>query len=206
MEVTQLTDVPFEVFTIDDAFRREEVEALLGFVEDRVACPAATRDPPFTESPFTNGKVVHPVLSRALFDRVAEAGALPPVFRDRGGRSWEWVGGSRHVFYAVLGPGDLFGIHTDTGSVWERSSAAGGAESLTCSKHTVLVYLNEPPSAFSGGDTEFFTDAFEPTCTVTPRTGRVVAFDIDRYHRGCEVLSGRKVWVGIELVARLRSE
>jgi hypothetical protein len=87
-------------------------------------------------------------------------------------------------------PGNLFGIHTDTGSVYDEIENK-------FSKMTTLVYLTDD---FEGGTTNFFTDAFVPTCTIKPRRGRVLLFDIDRFHEASPVISGVKRWIGVELV------
>jgi Rps23 Pro-64 3,4-dihydroxylase Tpa1-like proline 4-hydroxylase len=108
---------------------------------------------------------------------------------------WELVGPSRHVFYAAMRAGEHFGIHTDTGSEYERTESGA----VSCSKFTMLVYLGED---FVGGACQFYDDAFRETVCVRPKRGRVAFFDIDVFHKACPVESGVKTWLGIELVYR----
>jgi hypothetical protein len=186
--VTHLTDVPFEVFTIDGAFSDAELDALAAFVERR--CALTTPDRGFTNSPFANGKLRLPALAASIHARVRSA--LPDVFADRGGRAWLLEGAGDHVFYARMVPGDRFGIHTDTGSFHDASTGAR-------SRFTALLYLRDD---FEGGETAFYADDFAPTCTVVPKKGRMLVFDIERFHAGQPVASGVKTWVGVELVGR----
>ena len=192
----------FEISTVDGAFSEREIEALAAFVRVRAgsAGPGGCADARFTASPFANGKVLLPRLAASLFDRIAAASALmhSRTYVDRAGLRWELVGPSRHVFYAAMRAGEHFGIHTDTGS--EFDAAAG-----TRSKFTALVYLGDTGVDFDGGATQFYTDDLEPTARIEPRRGRVLLFDIDRFHRACPVERGVKAWIGLELIYKLFS-
>ena len=185
--VTQHTDLPFEVFTIDGALSEMEIDALSAFVDAR--CNRPVRDREFTNSSFVNGKLLLPDLAASFRDAISDA--LPAVYTDAVGTRWTGSGASRYIFYARMVPGNHFGIHTDTGSVSDDATN-------TISKHTVLLYLNDD---FEGGDTSFFTDTFHPLCRITPKRGRILVFDIDRYHMGESVKEGVKKWFGIELVS-----
>ena len=92
--------------------------------------------------------------------------------------------------------GQRFGIHTDTGSEFsEYEDVSTKTKECRKSKFTVLG-----DEEFVGGETQFFTDDFVETVVVAPKRGRVLLFDIDRYHRANEVKRGVKTWIGIELV------
>jgi hypothetical protein len=193
-------DVPFEIATIDGAFTATEIAAMSAFVADRVSKSAAGGggggEAPFTASPFSNGMLPHERLASSLFARISAE--LPKTYVDRAAKRWELVGPSRHVFYAAMRAGDLFGIHTDTGSVYSRDG-----KTLSCSKFTLLIYLGRAGEDFVGGATRFYTDDFVETACVRPEMkGRVLFFDIDRYHKADVVESGLKSWLGFELVYR----
>ena len=189
MQVTQYSQTEFEIFTIDGAFSDAEIDALSSFVDSRILIAS---DKNFTGSGFSNGKLLHPVLAARILSRVTAL--LPETYVDACGVAWMFVDASRHVFYASMSTGDMFGIHTDTGSEYKDE-----LNNRTLSRHTVIIYLND---GFQGGRTTFYSDAFEKTCEIIPQKGRLLAFDIDRYHKGERVLNGTKKWFGIELVAR----
>jgi hypothetical protein len=186
MSTTQksLGEVDWEVFTLDGLFVPTELLELRAYVER-----ALKEGHPFTPSPFANGKRADPALAADIYRRMRPF--LPAVFTDRAGATWRFVGAPDHVMYAEMRPGQQFGLHTDTGC--EHDVARN-----RFSKHTVLVYLNDD---FEGGCTAFYDDAFAPLARVRPKEGRVLAFDIDRFHAGEPVLAGTKRWIGTELVA-----
>jgi hypothetical protein len=184
--LVQHSPIAFEIFTVDGAFSDAEVDALSRFVDAR----GQGSDKPFTNSPFSNGKVIWPDLATRIFAKIKEL--LPETYVDAGGVKWTFIGASRYVFYATMSSGDMFGIHTDTGSEYN-------AMNRTSSKHTAIIYMNDD---FTGGGTTFYTDALTKTYDIVPKMGRMLVFDIDRYHRGECVLTGTKKWIGIELVAR----
>ena len=188
ISVEQHSDIPFEICTIDGAFSEHEIESLALFVK-REQNKNNTRT--FTSSPFVNGKVLAPKLASILYSKFAHV--LPPIFTDRNGKQWSFSQASRHVFYAVMVPGDMFGIHTDTGSEYDDVNSE-------YSKFTVLLYLGDD---FNGGETSFFTDDYVSTAKIIPSKGRILAFDIDRFHKGETVVSGEKLWIGIEIVCQV---
>ena len=79
-------------------------------------------------------------------------------------------------------PGDLFGLHTDTGLYYNPR------ESLK-SRWTLLIYLNDN---FSGGETVFYDTFWKVSKVITPEKGKALLFDIDLWHSGSEVISGTK--------------
>lgn len=101
---------------------------------------------------------------------------------------WKFDGVTKYVMYAVLEPGQSFPIHTDTGAEFSEECE---------SKFTVLIYLNDD---FDGGKTQFFDNNFVKTCSICPKRGRTLVFDIDLFHAGMSIESGTKLWIGTELV------
>lgn len=182
----QHSDLPFEIFTVDGLFSREELDAWERWV---AAAPVENRR--FTNSGFKNGKVVLRHVAELMFARLAPH--LPRTYTDRGGRTWEFVGAPDHVMYSEVMPGQRFALHTDTGCWFAPPEE---------SKFTVLVYL---PTPFRDGATQFYTQDFQPTVAVAPSEaspGRLLAFDIDLFHEGAPVTDGTKRWIGTELVCR----
>lgn len=197
MAVQQHSPLDWEIFTIDGLFSPAELTGLREYV--RVRGTAEVK--PFTPSPFLNGKVADPELADDIYrkmrpflpaaytDRAHELGAA--FGTDRAGAAWRFVGAPGHVMFAEMLPGQLFGLHTDTGCEYDVARNR-------FSKHTVLVYLND---GFEGGRTAFYDDALMPLASIEPKEGRTLAFDIDRFHAGEPVVSGVKRWIGTELVA-----
>jgi hypothetical protein len=171
------------IFVVDGLFTAAELGAFRDFVD---AQGDAVRQ--FTSSDFRNGKVLHEALPALLYERMRPR--LPDVYTDANGVRWEPVGPCRFVMFAEMTDRQGFEMHTDTGCMWD-------SESNRYSRFTLLVYLNDD---FTGGRTEFFDDRFVITDTVAPAVGRALAFDIELWHRGCEVTCGTKRWIGTEIV------
>lgn len=182
--VEQHSSLPFEIATVDGLFTEAELDALA----DRVY--SAEGAGPFTRASFKNGKVVDRKTSALLFSRLQPL--LPSHYTDAQGQSWQFVGGSRCIMFAELLQGQEFDLHTDTGCDYDPDKHEH-------SKFTVLICLTD---AFQGGATQFFTRDFKTIGAVQNCRGRTLIFDIDLPHRGCKVTSGRKVWLGNEIVCR----
>lgn len=181
-----LTDIPFEINTIPNLFAEKEIKEWVHFIE----FPEYTFHRNFTEQPFHNGKIYKPELSTYIFSKIQSY--LPIIYTDRNQISWEFVGPAPYIFYSKLVATNMFGIHTDTGSVYDE-------DKKEYSKFTLLIYLNDD---FVGGETQFYSHLFEKTVSVIPKTNTTLFFDIDLYHQGNEILEGTKYWIGTELVCR----
>jgi hypothetical protein len=99
------------------------------------------------------------------------------------------------VMAGAYGPGDVFGMHTDTGLHWD--AAAG-----TASCWTLLLYLD---AGCAGGETVFYDDAWRESARVAPAAGTAVLFDIATWHRAAPVAAGRKAWLGCEVVGHFEN-
>lgn len=86
-----------------------------------------------------------------------------------------------------------FSLHTDTGLYYNKKDKMR-------SKYTLLIYLNDD---FSGGETVFYNDNFEPVIQIAPKKGMALLFDIDLWHKGNMVTNGKKYWIGCELISHL---
>jgi hypothetical protein len=165
-------------FIVDNLFTDDEIYEWLTFIQK-----IEKKDiRPFTNSQFKNGKVWHPEWSQLMFNRLAPH--IPEQYRHSV---------APYIMFSHIRSGEHFGIHTDTGCVYD-------IEKKEISKFTVLIYLND---TYEGGTTQFYTDDFIPTEEIIPKRGRTLVFDIDLFHKGNEVLSGDKYWVGTELVSKI---
>ena len=90
-------------------------------------------------------------------------------------------------------PDQQFNLHTDTGLFYNRD-----ANEKSC--WTLLIYLNDD---FEGGHTLFYDDKWVLTDTIRPQTGKALLFDIDLWHRGDVLTSGRKHWIGCEIIGKM---
>lgn len=185
MMIKNYTDIPFEIVTIDDIYTIQEINDHIHFIEH-----ADVRERTFTEQSFKNGKIIHQELSDTIYARIQRF--LPNVYVDRNRQTWQPIGASPYIFYSKLVQNNLFGIHTDTGSVYDNSSR-------TYSKFTLLTYLNDE---FCGGNTQFYDDSFGETVTIVPSTNKTLIFDIDLFHKGEMITAGTKYWIGTEIVCR----
>lgn len=182
------TAVSGEVVTLDDAFGEGDLEQMRRIIEE-----AGERGRPFNLlTSFVNGKKADTTISSMLYERLR--GALVP-YRDRCGIEWEPLRASEYIMYADITAGQQFGMHTDTGTVWDERA-------MEFSKFTLLIILNE---GFDGGDTVFYDAEYSHLCDVKHAKGRILLFDIDLPHVGATVTRGRKTWLGTELVYRRKA-
>lgn len=171
------------IIILDDIRTPSELNDYEAFI--READPCTRR---FSDAGFRNGKVTNCTIASQMFERVRSK--LPEIYRDAEGVNWRFVGACRYVMFAELNGGQLFDLHTDTGSEWDT-------EKQLYSKFTLLIYLNDD---FEGGECKFFDNDFQQTLTVFPKCNRTLIFDIARWHKGCQVQNGTKRWIGTELV------
>lgn len=173
----------YSIFTIDNLYTDEELNTFIDYVRN-----SSDKNRSFTNSPFKNGKMIEPDMSRLMFEKIKPN--LPQKYVDTKGVEWTFKNSVKYVFYSDIKEGQMFGIHTDTGSEYNDTNNL-------FSKFTVLTYLNDD---YEGGCTTFFTDDFIQTSVIKPQRGKTLIFDIDLYHKGEKVIKGTKYWIGTELV------
>ena len=156
----------FEIFTVDDVFTELELSRFDGVFEQTESVS------PFTRSAFRNGKAYNTELSTIVWEKLKHL--LPCQYESLSGRTRQFTGCAPFIMFAEMIPGQLFGIHTDTGCVFERKG-------MRESSHTVLIYLTND---VTGGATQFFDASWKSTCSIQPKRNRTLCFDIDLYHRG----------------------
>lgn len=140
----------------------------------------------FTSSgKFKNSKLIDPVLSTFFYDRLTMF-----MKEDRGK---PFLRANNLIMMGEYNPGNSFGMHTDTGLYYDLNTK-------TKSAWTLLIYLNDE---FTGGTTSFYTDHFELTTTIIPKKGTALLFDIDLWHKGDELTSGIKKWIGCEIIGNM---
>jgi hypothetical protein len=179
----QYSEIPFEIFTIDNLYTNDEIEEYLNYVET-----SDSKNPTFSNMEFKNGKIIKQELSNLFYSRISSH--LPNNYIDRNSTMWKYLEASKFIFYSKLKQDESFMIHTDTGSVYDKINNK-------YSKYTVLTYLND---SFEGGQTKFYDKMFKNLVTITPKRNRTLIFDIDLFHSGEQVLSGNKYWIGTELI------
>lgn len=185
-QLQQYSDIPFEIFIIDNLYKQEEILLFKNYVEN-----SDINNRTFTHSEFKNGKIIKPNLSNLMFSRIHNF--LPHKYIDRDNINWKFEAPSKYIMYAKLKTNELFGLHTDTGAEYDVLNNK-------YSKYTVLTYLNDD---FEGGDTVFFDNKFKETCKIKPKCNRTLIFDINLYHMGNPILSGNKYWIGTELICNI---
>lgn len=173
------------VYTIHGLFTEQDLEDFENIIDQGNSC---TRT--FTNSPFKNGKVVMPDVSQRMWDVISPH--LPQFYTDTHSVEYKFVGVPTCIMYAEIQAGQHFGLHTDTGCVYDKQNGK-------YSKFTFLTYLNDD---FVGGATQFYDASFKKTVSIHPERNKTLLFDIDLFHQGCAVVSGRKRWIGSELVCR----
>ncbi len=184
-QLTQYSDTPFEIFTIDNLYTDTELQTFIDYIEN-----ADVTNKRFTNSDFKNGKIVHAEWSKLMYERLMDH--LPPQYVDKNGVQWEFVKCPHIIMYAKIASGEKFSIHTDTGYAYDDATSE-------YSKFTFFTYLND---GFDGGNTQFYDDYFNRTSTINPSRNKTLFFDIDLFHSGESVTKGCKMWIGSELVCR----
>lgn len=94
-----------------------------------------------------------------------------------------------YIAYAYYKTNEVFGLHTDTGTIDHVKNL--------CTGFVLLIYLND---GFSGGQTLFYDDKFNHLVTVRPEKGMALIFDIDMLHEANKVDEGEKYWMGADLM------
>ena len=109
----QYSNIPFEIFTVDDIFCNHEIQIFKDMIET-----ADESNRRFTYSPFKNGKVIDPKIASLMFDRLKPH--LPNIYIDRQSTRWSFYGVPKFIMYAKICKDQHFGIHTDTGCEYEN--------------------------------------------------------------------------------------
>jgi hypothetical protein len=163
-----------KIITIDSLYTEQELDLFKEFIDNKIELK---ENIPFTtEGIFENGKIIHE-WSKLMDTRIKS------FFNG-------YIETCKYIFYSKITPGQQFGIHTDTGCVFDQKNNK-------FSRYTCLTYLNED---YEGGFTKFYDDNFNETITIVPKRNRTLIFDISLFHCGTKVIKGTKYWIGTELV------
>lgn len=142
---------------------------------------------PFTiAGHFSSNKFFDEPLSKHFFSKLKSKAVNDKIDDD-------FVAPNSIIMTGKYNPGGNFGLHTDTGLFYDKSRQ-------TKSKYTLLIYLNDN---FQGGETTFFTNDFQEECTIIPKKGSCLIFDMIKWHKGNEVLNGVKYWIGCEIIGKM---
>ena len=182
MEINQLSSNPFEICSISNIFTEDEINSYIQKIEE-----FSTNENSFnTRDIYKKIKRKDETHSELVFSRIKNI--LPEFYSDRKGIKWKIYGVSDYIFYSHIKENESIGIHSDTGTVFDRIENR-------YSKFTLLTYLTDD---FLGGETIFYTD--EENIQITPETNKTIFFDIDLFHEGLKVVSGNKLWIKSEII------
>lgn len=182
----QHSEHPWEVFTIDNVFSGQTLNDL----EEYVHLSLQNKHRRFSNDvKFKNAKEVNTDIADVIWKGILPH--LPKAYISRDNCVWSFTGPTSHIMYSKITPEDGgFTIHTDTGCIYDTSQNQ-------FSKFTVLIYLTDQ---YDGGQTTFYDDNFKKCFDIQPARGRVLVFDISRFHSGSPISHNEKLWIGTELV------
>lgn len=136
----------------------------------------------FTDSGnFKNHKYIDQDLAEKMFTQL-QTYNLPETF----------LRPNNLIMTGYYKPGDQFGLHTDTGLYYNEAAKEK-------SRWTLLIYLN---TVENEGSTIFYDDEWNETQRIYPVKGNAVLFDIDLWHKGEELHSQSKFWIGCEIIGK----
>ena len=184
--ITQYSDIPYEIFTIDCLYSEKELLEFYNYVKD-----ADPSNRSFTIANFKNGKIINPDWSKLMYNRIKPY--LPKIYIDRLNKTYICRKAIKYIMYSAISKDQMFQIHTDTGYEYDEKKN-------NYSKYTVLTYLNDD---FEGGNTIFYDNNFNQIIKIKPKKGLTLLFDIDFFHSGEKVINNTKYWIGTEIVCYL---
>ena len=182
MEIVSLSSNPYEICSISNLYTEDEIKSYIQLIGE-----FSIKENQFnTRDIYKKIKRKDSIHSGLIFSRIKQL--LPEFYLDRKGIKWEIYGVSDYIFYSHIKENECIGIHSDTGTVYDRIENR-------YSKFTLLTYLTDD---FLGGETIFYTD--DENIQITPETNKTIFFDIDLFHEGNKVVSGNKIWVKTEII------
>ena len=147
---------------------------------DKILNQKKTRS--FTDSGnFTNHKYIDADLTEQMFTQL-QTYNLPETF----------LRPNNLIMTGYYKPGDQFGLHTDTGLYYNEKAKEK-------SRWTLLIYLN---TVEDEGATIFYDDQWQEIKRFYPVQGDAILFDIDLWHKGEELHTQSKFWIGCEIIGK----
>jgi hypothetical protein len=136
----------------------------------------------FTDSGhFTNNKYVDLALAERFFEKLKTFNVSD---------SEKFLRPNKLIMTGFYKPGDQFGLHTDTGLFYDQDAKQK-------SRWTLLIYLN---TVEGEGATVFYDGVWKESMRIYPKEGTAVLFDIDLWHKGEELRTQKKFWIGCEII------
>lgn len=165
-----------QIWTIDNFLSKEECTKFISDINNK------ERVRPFTISgKFKNDRFIDDKLANSFYNKVKKE-IDKPILR-----------ANNLVMTGKYKPGDIFGLHTDTGLYFDLSKGEK-------SNYTLLIYLNDN---FKGGRTIFYDNCFQKIVEIKPKKGMALLFDINLWHKAEEIYEGEKYWIGCEIISKM---
>jgi hypothetical protein len=135
---------------------------------------------PFTDSgKFINDKYINQELAEKFFKKLQTYSISENLLKP-----------NNLIMTGFYKPGDQFGIHTDTGLFYD-------SDKKEKSRWTLLIYLN---TVEGEGATIFYDDTWKESKRIYPTEGTAILFDINLWHKGEELKTQDKYWIGCEVI------
>jgi hypothetical protein len=165
------------IYELDAFLSLDECTEMIDFIKNK------TSTIPFTNSgKFKSDKWFDSEFTDKLFATLSKYNIHDNIIRP-----------NNIVMSGMYKAGDSFSLHTDTGLYYNK-------QTLEETRWTLLIYLNDD---FDGGQTTFYNDDWTIKKIIVPKTGMCILFDIDLWHKGNEILTGEKYWIGCEIVGAM---
>ena len=162
------------IYTLAEFLSKEECDRYIQAIQ------APQKRTNFTDSgKFTNHKYVDQALADIFFAKLQTYKLQEELLRP-----------NNLVMTGFYKPGDQFGLHTDTGLYYNRATHEK-------SRWTLLIYLN---TVEGEGATVFYDEEWKECKRIYPKEGTAILFDIDLWHKGDELLTQFKYWIGCEVI------
>jgi LysM repeat protein len=173
------------IFTIKNFLSDDECDTCIKVINSK------TNTTPFTNSGvFTNDKFIDEKLTNDIFCKLKNYADMNAL------KTMNILSVNNLIMTGKYSIGQEFGIHTDTGLYYDKKNGRK-------TTYTVLIYLNDN---YDGGTTKFYDEEFNETHTIIPCKGMALIFDINEWHKGCQVSNGYKYWIGCELIGNINSK
>jgi prolyl 4-hydroxylase len=170
-----------KIYTIKNFLSAKECDKFIEQIDNKGKTIAFT-----SVGKFKNDKYVDEKLANSFYEKIIST--IDKQIIDR----CKIIKANNLIMTGKYAPNQQFGMHTDTGLYFNKK------EKLK-SRYTLLIYLNDN---YEGGETSFYDQKFQHILDIKPQKNMALLFDIDMWHKGKQVLSEHKYWIGCEIIGR----